>query len=512
MTCDPLSLALHTFLQSHRSTHRSDDFPTNDALLHVLTSRVPDSVQLRRASTLAQAKPRSTNDEDTDGLGGGGGTRSNASSTLVSPTRNNNQLNNESDSDTSALFQAVSAPVDHIAMYRNSSRRKDYVDQALRLSRVSGVHELYHLMTWCHQQDIFLHPLVRLEREPTAFRDYRMIVTQRVAKHTPLLAIPLSSAIGFRGVELEKGGVRRNDEVASQNTLHDAEREKNFTEASGTSDYDVCQFFFSCLGMVVGDLVTALNSPQTDDRHAFAKSIHLSVRTLLNAPYFSSDVHFGDQDTCLADVLLQMIHNYLNGGPLVGKVDRPELQWAISVCLSHATPLTIGSQRSLGILPLVHMLPHGGLDTNSVVIARPSRRQASERIDAYFTQRFGCSFKKPQKQQRLVVVDEHTGLTKEGKSKSGGGGGTDGGGDEDDDEWVYVVPLRDLEAGESILTQAMAPVCDKETEAAHMWRLSCGVVPDRSMPTSQLQKLQDDTLKEIIAKGGEILKKRGAIS
>lgn len=65
-----------------------------------------------------------------------------------------------------------------------------------------------------------------------------------------------------------------------------------------------------------------------------------------------------EEECCLADILLQMIRNYLNGGPLVGKIGREDLMAAVSMCLSHSTPLVIGPRRSIGIIPLVHLFPH----------------------------------------------------------------------------------------------------------------------------------------------------------
>ena len=195
------------------------------------------------------------------------------------------------------------------------------------------------------------------------------------------------------------------------------------------SDADICDFFFYCLGTIVADLVTAQSSQLTDGRHEFAKNL-TRIRTLQNAPYLPENIVFAskkeegsskpvvvadkersgeakkaaqekgkekdgkkenvddgdasgfdadassslpreEEECCLADILLQMIRNYLNGGPLVGKLDRADLMAAVSMCLSHSTPLVIGPRRSIGIVPLVHLFPHGGTKTNAVVLGRP---------------------------------------------------------------------------------------------------------------------------------------------
>lgn len=73
--------------------------------------------------------------------------------------------------------------------------------------------------------------------------------------------------------------------------------------------------------MIVADLITAHSSPLSDHRHAFAHALS-KTRTIQNAPYFDDDVVFSPDEPCLADVFLQMIRNYINGGPLVNKVNR----------------------------------------------------------------------------------------------------------------------------------------------------------------------------------------------
>ncbi|EPY26938.1 hypothetical protein STCU_06003 [Strigomonas culicis] len=257
-----------------------------------------------------------------------------------------------------------------------------------------------------------------------------------------------------------------------KNTLFDEQREKEFHQMNvgDNSDADVCQFFFSALGMIVADLVTAKSSPLTDPRHTFA-SLLSKVQTIPNAPYFDESVVFDAEEPCLADVLLQMIRNYINGGPLVNKLSRDELQWAVSVCLSHATPLQIHTLQSIGIIPLVHLFPHGGTQTNSYVIARNAREKSAAKMAAFFRDTFGYDFSA-----------QHSG------------------------RWIYVVCDRELRAGDEVCLQAMAPVCDRDSEAEQMWRLSCGTAPSEYMASSAVARRQLQLTQEIIDKGSDLLR------
>lgn len=364
--------------------------------------------------------------------------------------------------DESLMLQAPTTSPNWLPLFC-TYRRRVYIAQSNRLNHTAGVHSLYQLMHWCDQKNVFLHPSIRIERDPTAFRDYKMIVQRRVEKYCPLIAVPEDLCIGFKNMT-------DRDKNLPENSLFDEEKAKAFAEATGAGDSDVCQFFFDSLGMIVSDLLTAAHSPLTDSRHLFCESLR-KVRTLMNAPYFGDNVRFGKDDTALADVLLQMIRNYIAGGPLVGKVERDVLQWAVSLCLSHSTPLAMGSNQSIGIVPLVHLLPHGGESSNCVVIARSTRRNAGRHMMNFFKHRFGLDFD------------------------------IFGGSEDKEPRWVYLVPTRDLEPGEELLTQVMAPVCDSEAEAEHMWRLSCGTAPPASVPTSRLMSLQVDVVKDIVSRG-----------
>ncbi|KEG12284.1 putative trans-sialidase [Trypanosoma grayi] len=344
-------------------------------------------------------------------------------------------------------------------------RRSLYLGCARHLSQFSDAHDYYRLMMWCHDQGIFIHPAVCVQRRPSLYRDHAFTVSQNIERLTPLLAIPESLIIGFKNL---------SDTSDSDNSLRDEKREKEFNELNSGdgSDSDVCQFFFASLSMVVSDLVTAKSSPLTDPRWAFAELLG-KVRTLKNAPYLEDDVVLDAESSGLADVLLQMIRNYINGGPLVGKVDRTELRWAVSVCLSHSTPLAIAATRSIGIIPMVHLFPHGGKETNAFLVSRTSRPHSAEKIAAYFSTHHGYDF-------------AHA---REGK-------------------WIYVVPSRPLLAGEEIHLQAMAPVCGRDSEAEKMWRLSCAAAPKEYMTSAAVAQMQQRLTCELIEKGDDILSGR----
>ncbi|SCU67560.1 uncharacterized protein TEOVI_000809400 [Trypanosoma equiperdum] len=338
-------------------------------------------------------------------------------------------------------------------------RRALYLHHAKHLSQYSDAHDYYRLMMWCHDQHIFIHPTVRIHRRPSPYRDHAFVVTEDVDRLTPLFAIPEALAIGFK------------DTSEAENNLRDEEREKEFNKLNTgeQSDADICQFFFDSLGMIVSDLITSIGSPLTDPRWAFAELLG-RVRSMKNAPYFEDDVVLDAEATGLADVLLQMIRNYINGGPLVGKVDRAQLRWAVSICLSHSTPLVIGATRSIGIIPMVHLFPHGGKNTNSLVVARTSQQSSATRMAAYFARHHQYDFMCEQ-----------------------------------DGKWIYVVPARALRAGEEICMQTMAPVCGKDSEAEKMWRLSCGTPPEDYVPSAAVAHQQDIITNELIRKGEQII-------
>lgn len=341
-------------------------------------------------------------------------------------------------------------------------RRRLYKQYAMSLSLMADTHSFYQLMMWCHDHHIFLHPSIRIERQRTAYRDHAFFVTEDVERLTPLLAIPEDLVIGFKDANTDA----ISSAGADRNNLYDPKREAEF-HALNSGDADVCEFFFSSLGMIVSDLITAKSSALTDPRFLFAELLG-KVPTIQNAPYFEDDVVFDSTELSLADVLLQMIRNYLNGGPLVNKVPRQDLQWAVSVCLSHSTPLSIGAVRSIGIVPMVHLFPHGGTSTNAYLIARTSRSRAAERMLHFFQHQFGWDF-----------------------SRHGNG------------RWIYVVPDRRLVAGEEIRLQAMAPVCDRDGEAEQMWRMTCGSVPSDYKNTADVFLRQQAITEEVLEKGNQ---------
>ncbi|KAG5468360.1 hypothetical protein LSCM1_02340 [Leishmania martiniquensis] len=349
-------------------------------------------------------------------------------------------------------------------------RRRLYKQYAMDLSVWADTHAYYQLMMWCHDHHVFVHPAVQMLRHRSAFREHKFQVKEDVDAFTPLLAIPEDLIIGFKDVNGDSSNA--SADCDDRNNLYDPKREAEFHKLNtgDNSDADICQFFFASLGMIVSDLITAKSSPLTDPRYLFAELLSKAL-TLQNAPYFEEDVVFDSNETCLADVLLQMIRNYVNGGPLVNKVPLHELRWAVSVSLSHSTPLSIGAVRSIGIVPLVHLFPHGGTATNAYVITRTSREKCAEKMAAFFRKRFGFDFR----------------------------GQANG-------RWIYVTPDRPLKAGEEICLQAMAPVCEKDSEAEQMWRLSCGTVPESYMSSAEACARQDAAIRYILQQGEALWK------
>jgi hypothetical protein len=325
------------------------------------------------------------------------------------------------------------------------------------------------LAAWCAAEGVFLHPALRLARGGSVYRDHHASVAAAVPRLTPLMAIPERLCIGFRDVDnedhmaaLRLGGAHRGTAATDATTSGDGDAEHG----------DACAFFFSALGLLVNDLLVAHNNELTDRRHRLAAAL-LRTRTLHNAPYLDANQFraSGAAETSMADVFLQMVLNYVQSGPLTGKVVRDELNWAVSVCLSHSTPLSIGGRASIGIVPVVHLLPHGGDNVNAVVVPRDgdvAGRQLRRFFDARCPMLRGA----------------------EGAAAGAGEGG----------RYLYVVATRDLAAGDAVSMQPMAPVCSKEDEAAHMWMLTCGAAPPGdSMPTDAAAALQRDVSAEVHA-------------
>lgn len=330
------------------------------------------------------------------------------------------------------------------------------------------------------------------------------------------------------------------EESAVMSRAHRSQENGQTVSSGGrsSSEADMCSFFFSSLNMMVSDVVTARGSALTDKRHTFADALS-KVRTVYNAPYFDASVVLGKGEeevvqgfssransdapvvlcssvsgataendtkkntydlpcpplsttgkngvsTCvpagcnssaseapgtplvtssLADVLLQMIRNYIDAGPFSHKVPKDDIRWMVSVCLAHSSPLMIGTNPSIGIIPLVHLFPHGGAKTNTFVVARRQEGSAL-RLAKGILAHCGLDFTHDQ-----------------------------------DGKWIYLVPERDLTAGEEVCIQAMAPACDADVEAERMWRLSCGTVPEGYVSSAQIEKRRARLLNELIQQG-----------
>ena len=321
---------------------------------------------------------------------------------------------------------------------------------------------LRDFFSWCSEEGVFVHPCLRIVRRLSEHRDHAFFVRDNVEALTPLLAVPEHTLIGFKDYLEDPHNVIGNSGEMTE--TKQARLEKEEAQKKVGSVEDVCDFFFTCLGMLASDLLVALNNSTLERRHKFALALHRGLRTLQNAPYLSGTT-FDPSGVCLADVLLQMLHNYIQSGPLTGRVSRDELCWAISISLSHSTPLAIGTKKSIGIVPVLHMFPHGGSRTNAVLVTKTEDVSSSAHLQHFFHTRFGMNFAKK--------------------------GSTDG--------MLWLVPVRDLRAGEEVCVQAMAPVCTAEDESEHMWRLSCGTKPVDNLESSQVAQLQHETTQKIIA-------------
>lgn len=349
----------------------------------------------------------------------------------------------------------------------NEQRLYWFRRMAVELSCLADEHFYYQLMMWCYESGVFIHPSLQARRRYSVFRDHQFFVAEKVSRFTPLIAIPRSLLLGFGKIFCSKAD--QDDE--DQNALVDREKEAEFNRlnAGEAEASDICSFFFSSINMMVSDVVTAKGSPLTDKRYAFAQMLS-KVRTLHNAPYLGDEVvldHSSAEGTGLADVLLQMIRNYIKAGPLVNKVPTDDLRWILSVCLAHSTPMSLGkNSASIGIIPLVHLFPHGGRDTNSYVIAPPAHETGNS-VETYIMKHCGLDF------------SHQTG--EKGK-----------------DSWVYLVPERDLEAGEEVRVQAMAPACDADIEAYHMWVLSCSTAPEDFLLSSEVEEKRRWIMGEMI--------------
>ncbi|KPA82398.1 hypothetical protein ABB37_03474 [Leptomonas pyrrhocoris] len=385
------------------------------------------------------------------------------------PSLKGNTSKDAEEEGTQVARHADTAPQNMLRLHA-MHRRRLYKQYALDLSYLADTHAYYQLMMWCHDHHVFIHPSVEMTRHRTAYREHVFRVKADVAPYTPLLAIPENLVIGFKDANTEAGSDGADGD--DRNNLYDAKREAEFHKLNtgDNADTDICQFFFASLGMIVSDLITARSSPLTDPRFLFAELLG-KVSTLQNAPYFEDDVVFDPNEPGLADILLQMIRNYVNGGPLVNKVPPDDLRWAVSLSLSHSTPLSIGAVRSIGIVPVVHLFPHGGTATNTYIVARTARDRCAEKMNAFFRHTFHYDF----------------------QAQAAG-------------KWIFVVPERALKAGEEICLQAMAPVCEKDSEAAQMWRLSCGTAPESYLSSADVYARQAAVTDAVIRQGEALWK------
>jgi hypothetical protein len=323
---------------------------------------------------------------------------------------------------------------------------------------VAGVHAMYRFALWCSKNQIYLHPSVKMRHSPSLFRDHRFYLgCEAIPRHCPLVAIPEGLVIGY------KDATKDSPEIEFRKPAEEPTTSSNSaTDPSKDDQEDICSFFFTSLGLLISDLLVALNSKETDLRHFFAFSLH-RLRTLQNAPYLDNVV-FDRNETCLADVVLQMVRNFINAGPLSGKVSRQELLWATSVAMSHSTPLSFGTRSpSIGILPLIHMFPHGGKQTNCVLLANRGSKSA-ERIQQTIQQQFSFQFPP---------------------------------------ETIFVVPFRSIRPYAEVALQPMAPCCnldasnvDESTE--RMWILSCGADPKEGLSAAQLAAVEDQVYSRFV--------------
>ena len=332
-------------------------------------------------------------------------------------------------------------------------------------------HMMQLLLRWCGGHGARLHPaltpvpsyIVAGQGDAATFRDFRWVVTEDVPALTPLLAIPESVCIGFKDTESEDdvAALKQGTTSAAASSVDDTKK-----AADEESDSDMCAFFFTALGLLVNDLLVAVNNSLTDPRYLLARALQ-RTRTCHNAPYlephaFNATMPAHGDGTSLAAVFLQMVHNYIQAGPLTGKVERDMLLWAVSVCLSHSTPLEIAGRRSIGIVPLLHLFPHGAGDVNAAPVTRRARGGSGCELADFF-----------------AAVSPAMSLERKHHTN-----------------YIFVVTTRPVRAGEAVALQAMAPVCNRTEEADDMWRLTCGAPPPADSVTSgeyqEIVKLVND--------------------
>lgn len=362
---------------------------------------------------------------------------------------------------------SLSPPIDSttVTRYRNLAKSLQ--------SRSDGFF-LYEFMMWCVEVGLYIHPALRGSRRNSEMRDHAFYVAERVPRLTPLVAIPESCLIGFKRILIGNEKL----EAMESNAVCEATREVEFNRlnAGEGEAADICAFFFSSLNMMISDLVSVRGSRLTDRRYPFAEALS-KVRSIHNAPYFSPETVMdargggATDEPSLADVHLQMIRNYVNAGPLVNKVPAADLLWLTSICLSHSTPLSIGQQDSIGMVPLVHLFPHGGKQTNSFLVSRHGKR-SMEFLATFFQHHCGIDFS----------------VSKE--------------------DYVFLVTDQVLAEGQEVCVQSMAPVCDSDVEAEQMWRLSCGSVPHDFLLSAEVERKRRQLEAEMVEKGSALIREK----
>jgi hypothetical protein len=390
---------------------------------------------------------------------------------VEAPTVSRADLAVEDELDTRRRYACEEAKVG-AAISVAAMHREHHHNQIIRsLSGRADAHMMRVLLRWCEMEGVFLHPALWPEPaigdKQNTFRDHVWHVTTDVPSMTPLLAIPERLCIGFKDTESEDdiAALKRGTTEAAKGSVDDT------AAAAEESDGDVCAFFFTAIGLLVNDLLVALNNEISDKRFYLAKSLQ-RIRTCHNAPYLSTGYFQGAQaEPPLAEVFLQMVHNYVQAGPLTGKVERDMLNWAVSVSLSHSTPLTIAGRKSIGIVPVLHLFPHGNADVNAVPVTRGARAADGARLRRLFRQQ--CS--------AMPLSDS--------------------------EEYVYLVTTRALAAGSTVAVQAMAPVCHRSEEAEDMWRLTCGAPPPEesvgSLEYQEVLRSVNEHIREVAAALGD---------
>lgn len=305
---------------------------------------------------------------------------------------------------------------------------------------------LQQLAQWSADSGIFLHPDIEFVRGATEYRDYRCRVKSSalVPDLTPLIIVPVSCVLGFmdpmdeaekkdmmKGTATAAGVAIENKNLASQQSGAAGAACSSSSSASPMDDdattqhEDACKYFFDSLSLIVNDcIVAAGNSTAADRRHVFASQLLYGTRTLKNAPYLSDrDFAVVGQSCPLAEALRHMVHNFVDNGPLSGKVERVQLQSAVSLALSHSTvladvtvkrevdhmggllrgagteivvdpsasavaallsadtsgksPRPPSARSGVGIIPWLHLLPHGGGQLNAVTLSFSSKQAAA---------------------------------------------------------------------------------------------------------------------------------------